>query len=97
MMVTNNKEYSREYYKKNKEKLKIYQKEYAEKNKERDRGKISEYQKEYKKEYIKKIKINSMLIAENTIKGSTLKIRSFIKKEGPRRRRLDVKLERKSA
>jgi len=50
-MPFDKKEWSKEYYEKNKEKLRKYDKEYRENNKEFYKEYMKEYNKEYKKEY----------------------------------------------
>ena len=51
-----NKEYSKHYYEKNKEKIQEYNKEYSKQYYEKNKEKIQEYYKEYSKQYHEKNK-----------------------------------------
>ena len=57
--IEDKQKHNKEYYEKNKEKLKEYNNEYQKQYKKNNKEKISEYQKEYMKEYNKEYYLNN--------------------------------------
>lgn len=80
------KEYQKEYYEKNKEKIRKYQKEYRKNNKERtkeyyekNKEKIKEYQKEYRKRNSDKVKKLSKKYYENNKERVNKRHKKYLK------------------